>query len=54
MYACVYCAEDRALPVLGQKSNKLELLGKFDVNEHVNMTWSSRTYSEIIVKVGAK
>ena len=54
MYACVYCAVDRTLSVLGQKSKKLELLGKFAVNERVNMTWSSRTFSGIIVKVGGK
>ena len=54
MYACVYCSEDKSLSVLGQKSKKLKLLGSFDVNEQVNMTWSNLIYPGIIVKIGGK
>lgn len=58
MYGCIYCFEDHSLCVMGEDSEKLQLLGEnpsFRVKQSVRVVWTKKDmYTGIIVKIGGK
>ncbi|XP_069139400.1 integrator complex subunit 3 homolog [Argopecten irradians] len=57
MFVCIFFEEDASLSVVGERSNKLKLLRKFEKGEQVEMPWKKtgtkeKMYHGVIVRVG--